>query len=146
MAWPYITPGYICLHEKGSWGLPSDGVCLPHGIVGRQTLCQQTNKCENITFPHIHLRAGITPTSIIPEIFLIQNPHRQELHLPEMWSRFRRIGWAFRTQDHGTFRSDAISVHHLWSGIWVWKQAEEAHEGSLWVFPVLFSLRKDNRI
>ena len=61
-----------------------------------------------------------------------------------MWSRFRRTGWAFTTQGDGAFLSDAISVQHLWSGIWVWKQAEEAHESSLWFFlhVILFPQKK----
>ena len=38
------------------WGSPYMQVCLSHGIVGRQTPCEQTNMSNNITYPQPRLR------------------------------------------------------------------------------------------
>ena len=54
--------GRMCTAHQltvSEWGLSAfwkGGVCLPRGIVGRQTPCEQTNTCENITFPRLRLR------------------------------------------------------------------------------------------
>ena len=64
----------LSIRKRTARRLVVSGVCLlrgevylPHGIVGSKTPhpCEQTDACENITFPQLRLRAEIIIIAVV---------------------------------------------------------------------------------